>query len=200
MRICLLTSVPFFLVHHLKSLISAAIDAGHEVYLVSSPGPDIDELEGIPGATFHAIRIERNISPLSDIRTLVALYRFFRKGVFDLIHSTTPKAGLLCALAGWAAGVPIRLHTFTGQRWVELKGPVRWVAKASDWLISHLNTQCYADSKSQRDFIVTHGVMCACVCVCMHMCICGYVCVCVCVYVCIYVCCVSVCLCICMCV
>ncbi len=158
MRICLVTSVPFFLVHHLKCLIGAATEAGHEVCLVSSPGQDVDELERMPGVSFHAIRIKRNISLLADVRTLAALYRYFRKGKFDLVHSTTPKAGFLCALAGWVVGVPIRLHTFTGQRWVELKGPVRWVAKASDWLISHLNTQCYADSKSQRNFIVSHGV------------------------------------------
>jgi glycosyltransferase involved in cell wall biosynthesis len=65
---------------------------------------------------------------------------------------------MLCAVAGWLARVPVRLHTFTGQAWVELRGMARLLAKAGDWLTAHLDTLCYADSPSQRDFIVAEGV------------------------------------------
>jgi glycosyltransferase involved in cell wall biosynthesis len=158
MRICRVATVPFFLLHHLKSQICATVKAGHEVFLVTSPGPGINEVAQIPGISLKPIKIERGISLLADFRTLIALYLFFSKSHVDVVHSTTPKAGFLCALAGLLARVPIRLHTFTGQRWMELGGTLRWILKACDWLIVNLNTRCYADSESQRDFLIEQGI------------------------------------------
>jgi glycosyltransferase involved in cell wall biosynthesis len=90
---------------------------------------------------------------------LLRLFLVFRRRRFHIVHSTTPKAGLLCALAGWAAGVPIRLHTFTGQTWVGLSGPLRRLALGADRIIGALNTRCYADSESQCRFLVAEGIV-----------------------------------------
>ncbi len=162
MRICRVATVPFMFLHHLNSQIEATLAAGHEVYLVSSPSSGFrdgiqDDLK-FSGMLFHGIEIPRKISPLADLGALIALYRFFRQGRFDVVHSITSKAGLLCAVAAMAAGVPLRMHTFIGQPWAGLSGPIRWVSKACDWLIVRLNTQCYADSESQRAFLVAEGV------------------------------------------
>ena len=159
MRICRIATVPFFLLHHLRSQIDAIVQGGHEVHLVSSPVAGMQEVKEISGVNFEPITIPRQIAPLADLRALVRLFVYFFNGRFDIVHSTTPKAGLLCAIAGFLAGVPIRLHTFTGQAWVGLSGPVRWGAKASDWLIARLNTRCYADSESQRAYLIAQGVV-----------------------------------------
>jgi glycosyltransferase involved in cell wall biosynthesis len=162
MRICLVATVPFVLRHHLRSQIQAAISAGHEVHLVSSAASDFqDEIRDdcdIAGAHFHAIEIPRKISPTADLRALVILYNYFRKTRFDIVHSVTSKAGLLCALAAKMARVPIRLHTFAGQPWARLSGPARWIARACDRIVIRVNTQCYADSESQKTFLVEEGI------------------------------------------
>jgi glycosyltransferase involved in cell wall biosynthesis len=158
MRIVRLATIPFFLLHHLRSQIDALVDAGHEVVLISSPIEGADALERIARVRFVPIDIPREIAPLRDLAALVSIYRRFRSFRPDVVHSTTPKAGLLCALAAFLAHVEVRLHTFTGQQWTELSGPVRWFSMASDWLIARLNTHCYADSPSQRDFLVTAGL------------------------------------------
>ena len=158
MKIARVATVPFFLYNHLREQITAMAAAGHDVVLVASAGDEVAWLRQLPGVRFHEIDIPRKIAPLRDLRALWQLYRFFRREGFDIVHSTTPKAGMLCALAGWLARVPIRLHTFTGQAWVELHGLVRFVAKAGDWLTARLNTLCYADSYSQRDFIIAQGI------------------------------------------
>jgi len=158
MRICRIATVPFFLLQHLGEQIAATARAGHEVILVSSPGSDVSTLTSISGVSHHAIVIPRSISIFRDLVALLQLLAFFRRQHFDLIHSTTPKAGLLTALAGWLAGIPVRLHTFTGQAWAERSGWVRRIAKACDRLIIRLNTRCYADSISQRDFLVAEGI------------------------------------------
>lgn len=158
MKIARIATVPFFLYSHLREQIAATAAAGHEVVLVSSAGTETAWLREIPGVRFVEIEIPRKIAPLRDLRALWRLFLFFRRERFDVVHSTTPKAGMLCAVAARLARVPVRLHTFTGQAWVELRGMARLLAKGGDWLTAHLNTQCYADSISQRDFIVREGV------------------------------------------
>lgn len=158
LRVCRVATVPFFLQHHLREQICAIVRAGHQVELVSAGGVEVSELLKIPGIKFHQIDIPRAISPWRDLRALWMLFLLFRNRRFDIVHSTTPKAGMLCAIAGCMAGIPIRLHTFTGQPWVELVGLKRYLAKAGDWLTAHLTTLSYADSHSQRDFLITQGI------------------------------------------
>ncbi|MHB1143149.1 MAG: glycosyltransferase family 4 protein [Sulfuricaulis sp.] len=158
MRICRVATVPFFVAHHLKSQIKATAAAGHEVVIVSSSGPQLMQFVKELGVQAHPILIRRMVSPISDLRSLIAMYRYFSRERFDIVHSTTPKAGLLCAIAAFLARVPIRLHTFTGQPWARLARPLRWLVKNGDRLIVWLNTRCYADSRSQADFLVSQGV------------------------------------------
>ena len=158
MRICRIATVPFFLYNHLRGQIRAITEAGHEVTLISAAGKEVEWLKAIPGVRFQEIDIPRKISPFRDLVALWKLFLFFRKDRFDLIHSTTPKAGMLCAIAGWLAGIPVRLHTFTGQAWAELSGVKRWVARAGDRVTVRLDTRCYADSLSQTEYIVSEGV------------------------------------------
>jgi glycosyltransferase involved in cell wall biosynthesis len=110
-------------------------------------------------ATVVAVPVERKIKPFSDLAALFALYRLFRQRRFDLIHSVSPKAGLLAMLAGFLAGVPRRLHVFTGQVWVTRKGFARLALKQLDRLLAALATHILIDSPSQRDFLVAQDVV-----------------------------------------
>ena len=68
------------------------------------------------------VPIIREINLYKDVKALFLLIVLFYKGDFLLVHSVTPKAGLLSMLASWITRVPIRIHTFTGQVWVTKKG------------------------------------------------------------------------------
>ncbi len=105
------------------------------------------------------MKICREVSILADIAALWHLYRLFYHRRFDLVHSFTPKAGLLCMLAARLAGIKCRVHTFTGQVWATRKGVGRWVLKQMDKLLAGLATIVLVDSHSQRDFIVAHGIV-----------------------------------------
>lgn len=158
MKLCRIATVPFVFSHHLHSQITATVEMGHEVYLVSSAGPTLDAVALETGSSNCPIDIQRTISPWKDLRSLLKLCIYFRNKNFDIVHSITQKAGLLTSLAGFLTGVPVRLHTFTGQPWMYKKGLVRWVSKVCDRLIVRLNTQCYADSRSQRDYLARQGI------------------------------------------
>ncbi len=159
-RLARISTVPYFVVSQLSGQLNEIIRSGIDVTLISSDGPELGKLQSnLPNLRIIPIEIARSISPVQDVRALLSLYQLFRTERFDVVHSTNPKAGLLSAMASFLVRVPIRLHTFTGQPWVHLKGPVRWFALWSDWLIGKLNTHCYVDSESQRQFLVAQGVI-----------------------------------------
>lgn len=158
MKIARVATVPFFLYNHLRRQAADTARAGHEVVLVSSGGPEVKGLEQIDGVRFVQVGIQRRISPINDLVSLWRLFRLFRRERFDIVHTTTPKAGMLGAVAAFLARVPIRLHTFTGQAWAEMRGLERQLAKLGDQLTVALDTRCYADSLSQRDFMVDEAV------------------------------------------
>lgn len=160
LRIARVTTVPFFLTTQLKGQIQYLVGAGASVTVITSSGPELQGLS-VRGVSIENIEIARSINPLSDLLALFRLLRCFRRNRFDIVHSTTPKAGLLCALAGVLARLPVRLHTFTGQPWVNMVGIMRLVARGADWLIGRLNTHCYADSESQRDVLIAEGLISA---------------------------------------
>jgi len=129
------------------------------VVLVSSEGPEWDMINTGQGLSVKIINISRALKPWQDFIALIRLTQYFLIHRFDIIHSTTPKAGLLTAMAAFISGIPIRLHTFTGQPWVTLKGLMRWSSRSADKLICVLNTKCYADSSSQTQFMVKEGIL-----------------------------------------
>lgn len=88
--------------------------AGYEVVAVSSPGKALEEIASREGVRTYGVPMERHISPLKDLKSLWRLIKVFRKEKPDMVHSITPKAGLLSMIAAWICRVPVRLHTFTG--------------------------------------------------------------------------------------
>lgn len=106
-----------------------------------------------------SVPIDRKIRLPSDLSALIALWRLFRSRRFDLVHSVSPKAGLLAMLSGFIARVPRRVHTFTGQVWVTRSGIVRKILKWIDKLLATLATHILVDSPSQRSFLLAEGVV-----------------------------------------
>lgn len=103
--------------------------------------------------------ITRKISPISDIKCLFRLIQIFRQEKFDATHSVTPKAGLLNVIAGYIAGIPLRIHTFTGQVWATKKGFKRFFLKFFDRLIATLASHAIVDSASQLEFLVRERII-----------------------------------------
>jgi glycosyltransferase involved in cell wall biosynthesis len=158
-KICRISTVPFFMVSQLKGQVEYLRDIGMNVVLISSDGPEMAMIKAGQRMSVKIINIPRALSPWQDFVALIRMAHFFLTENFDIVHSTTPKAGLLTAIAAFISGIPIRLHTFTGQPWVALKGFMRWSSRFADKLIGILNTKCYADSISQARFMVKEGII-----------------------------------------
>ncbi|TCV84278.1 glycosyltransferase family 4 protein [Sulfurirhabdus autotrophica] len=147
-------TVQAFLLNHLK-----AMQEIYEVYVITNTvTPDFLQAFGIQ-AKVIPLRIERKISLWTDLRAMFSLFLVFRQNHFDLVHSVTPKAGLLSMMAGCFAFIPIRLHTFTGQVWATRSGLGRFVLKNVDRLLGKCATHLLVDSVSQKEFLVHEHVL-----------------------------------------
>lgn len=102
-------SLRFLLLHQLLTI----QEAGYEVTGVSAPGAEVAFVEAA-GIRHIAVPLTRAMSPLRDLASLLSLYRVFRREKFDVVHTHTPKGGLLGQYAALFAGVPVRVHTIHG--------------------------------------------------------------------------------------
>jgi glycosyltransferase involved in cell wall biosynthesis len=126
--------------------------------VVNTADPQFLERRGVD-VEVVPLPLQRRLSPVQDARHLLGLWSILRSGQFDVVHSVTPKAGLLAMSAGVAARVPVRLHTFTGQVWATRRGLWRGALKSADRALARMATLVLADSVSQREFLIRERVV-----------------------------------------
>ncbi len=143
-KIIRISTVPISLNVFCKGLLQDLTN-DYEIVAVSSPGTDLEEVKMREKVRTIAVPMRRHISPLHDLVSLWQLFWLFRREKPDMVHSITPKAGLLSMIAGKLAGVPIRLHTFTGLIWPTARGLKRKILVVTDKLLcacaTHLNPE-----------------------------------------------------------
>ena len=103
------------------------------------------------------IPIKREICIVTDLICLLRLTHFIYSNGFDIVHSVTPKAGIIAMLASRISGVHHRFHTFTGQVWATRSGWYRCFLKSIDSLTMLLASAPLADSQSQASFLYSEG-------------------------------------------
>lgn len=156
-NICLVTTSPLIVNFFLLPVL-ASLGRTYRVSLAVNPDEDTPLAEG-HGAEVIALPIQRKISLWNDLRTLALMVRLFREQRFDAIHSFSPKAGLLAMVAGRIAGVPVRIHTYTGQVWMTRSGIMRSLLAAADRAIARSATHLLADSPSQLQLLLEQGIV-----------------------------------------
>lgn len=133
-----------------KGLIRELVDEGYDVVALSTPDNDLSELAEREGVRTIGVDMERHISPLKDLRSLFKLYEVFKQEKPDMVHSMTPKAGLLCMIAAWMARVPVRLHTFTGLVWPTAKGLSRIILMTTDRILCFCATHIIPEGEGVK--------------------------------------------------
>jgi glycosyltransferase involved in cell wall biosynthesis len=152
-----ITTVPV----SLKTLLKGQLEFMNQYYDVTAIASDIDEeswetVAGREKVRCKKIRIERNISLLRDIQSLFRLYFYFIKEKPDIVHTHTPKAGLLGMLAAFLAHIPVRLHTVAGLRFMGTSGLKRQVLIFMERVTFFCAHKIYPNSKIQCEFIITN--------------------------------------------
>jgi glycosyltransferase involved in cell wall biosynthesis len=140
-------SAKSFLIEHFKQLRAH----GAEVTLVCSDDADGRAAAEAAGVRYIPVKIEQYIAPLADLISLLKLWRVFRDLRPDVIHAHMTKAGLLGILAGWLAGVPVRIYHNHGLAIVTARGLRRWTLLVVERFTHRLATHSLFCSESTRD-------------------------------------------------
>jgi glycosyltransferase involved in cell wall biosynthesis len=151
-----ITTAPLSLKYLLRNQMRFMKQQGFDVIMVSSDGPERTDVITHEGCRHQVIPMTRKITPVADLRSLWSLYRFFKKEKPDIVHSHTPKAGLLAMLAAKMAGVKIRVHTIAGLRFMTATGNTRKLLVAMEKLTMKSATHVWPNSFSLRDYIVNN--------------------------------------------
>lgn len=155
------STVPTSLTSFLNGVFEVLM-SNYELLLVSSPGKELDELHNKYGVKTIGVSMQRRFSPLKDLISLWKLILVFHKEKPYMVHSMTPKAGLLCMLAAWVTRVPRRVHTFTGLVWPTATGSTRKILMATDWLTCACATHIIPEGKGVMNDLqqyITHKPM-----------------------------------------
>lgn len=126
----------------------------YEVVALSSPGDDLEKVAEREGVRTISVLMERRISLIKDMKALMRMIMVLRKEKPTMVHSMTPKAGLLCMIAGKLTGVPVRVHTFTGLVWPTELGFKRHVLMFTDRLTCACATHIIPEGEGVKHDLV----------------------------------------------
>ena len=157
MKIIRATTIPKSLDVFCRGLLKK-LSEKYEVVALSSPGEEMQAIVEREGVRTITVPMERHISPWKDIVALFRLILVFRQERPTMVHSMTPKAGLLCMVAAWLTRVPVRVHTFTGLVFPTAKGLQRKLLMLTDSITCHCATYIIPEGEGVKRDLLDYGI------------------------------------------
>ncbi len=156
-KIIRISTVPLSLDLLLKGQLKK-LSESYEVIAVSSPGEELKVVAQREGVQTRAISMERRISPFKDIISLFNLIQLFRKEKPWMVHSLTPKAGLLAMTAAWLCRIPVRIHLFTGLVFPTTKGLKKRILIITDKITCLFATHIQPEGKGVQQDLIRYNI------------------------------------------
>jgi lipopolysaccharide/colanic/teichoic acid biosynthesis glycosyltransferase len=157
-RVVLLTTSAAALWVFFRDQAKFLVGRGFDVCAVSAPGPELERFEQYSGCKVLSLNMERSITPHRDALSVIRLICLLRRLRPDILHTHTPKAGILGTIAGFVVGCPVRFHTYHGLRSETLTGAKRVLVEATERWTGRLATRCLAVSRSLMSELVTRDI------------------------------------------
>ncbi|WP_114750994.1 glycosyltransferase family 4 protein [Pleomorphovibrio marinus] len=155
-KIIRITTVPLSLKLLLRGQMKYMASAGWEVLMVSGEGKEWEEVIKNENCRHHIVPFTRKITPIRDLVCLWKLIKLFQAERPDIVHTHTPKAGLLGMLAARICGIGIRVHTLAGLPFLGVGGKHKKLLIFLEKLTYRLSKEVWPNSYSLKDFLVTN--------------------------------------------
>jgi glycosyltransferase involved in cell wall biosynthesis len=127
---------------------------GFKVILVSADGKEREDVARAEACPYIIVPMTRKITPLQDIVSFFRLRKVLKKYQPDIVHTHTPKAGLLGMLAAKSLGIKIRIHTIAGLPLLVETGFKRKLLLFTEKLTYSCATEIWPNSGSMKQFIL----------------------------------------------
>jgi glycosyltransferase involved in cell wall biosynthesis len=128
---------------------------GFDVLLISADGKEREDVMEREGCTHLIVPMTRQITPIQDLKCLYQLIKIFRKEKPDIVHTHTPKAGLLGMLAARICSVKLRIHTVAGLPLMVEKGWKFHLLTFIEKLTYASANQVWPNSNSLKEYILS---------------------------------------------
>jgi glycosyltransferase involved in cell wall biosynthesis len=148
------TTVPLSLRKLITGQLPYMQSQGFKTLMISADGEGSDLVEKEQLSPLITINLTRKITPLQDFKALWQFYKLCKQYKPTIVHSHTPKAGIISMLGGKLAGVPIRLHTVAGLPLMEANGLKRIILNMVEKLTYSCATKVYPNSTILKQFIL----------------------------------------------
>ncbi len=125
-------------------------ERGFDITVIAAPSESLDIVREREQVQTIPIPIEREISPVADVRTLTKLCGILRTLRPEIVNAGTPKAGLLGMVAAKLTGVPVRLYTLRGLRLETTSGFKEHLLAATERLAANCAQQVICVGESLR--------------------------------------------------
>lgn len=155
-KIIRITTVPISLKILLKGQ-PKFMSAYYEVVGISSSGQELEDVSLEEGIRVLPVEMTRTISPLKDLKSLYSLYKILKKEKPFIVHTHTPKAGIIGMMASKLVGVPNRLHTVAGLPLMEATGNKRKLLDFVEKMTYSCATKVYPNSNELYNFILKNN-------------------------------------------
>nr|WP_255510563.1 glycosyltransferase family 4 protein [Flavobacterium sp. GSA192] len=136
----------------------AFLNQNYEVIAVSGKDEHLNTVAEREKVRTISVQMQRNISPLKDLISLWKLYVVFKKEKPQIVHSITPKAGLLSMIAAKLAGVPVRIHTFTGLIFPSKTGFLQRLLITMDRVLCFCATHIYPEGQGVKKDLIQYKI------------------------------------------
>jgi glycosyltransferase involved in cell wall biosynthesis len=151
-----ITTVPMALRYLLPGQPHFMQQNGFDVVMISADGPELGEVIKNEGCRHIIVPMTRKITPLQDFKCLLKLIKIFKNERPDIVHTHTPKAGLLGMIAAKFCGVKVRIHTVAGMPLMVEKGVKLQLLKVIEKLTYRAANNVWPNSQSLYNYIVEH--------------------------------------------
>ena len=149
-----ITTVPMALRYLLPGQMHFMSQNGFDVLMISADGKELPEVIRQEQCRHMIVPMTRQITVFRDLQCLIQLIRIFRKEKPDIVHTHTPKAGLLGMLAARVSGVKVRIHTVAGLPLMVEKGIKYQLLKFIEKLTCMSASQVWPNSNSLKEYML----------------------------------------------
>lgn len=130
----------------------------YEVVALSSPDDTLSRVGKREGVRTVGVPMERHISPIADLKSLWRMIKVMRREKPWMVHSITPKAGLLSMIAARITGVPVRVHTYTGLVFPTATGLTQRILILTDRILCRCATHIIPEGQGVKRDLENYGI------------------------------------------
>ena len=142
----------------LKGQLRYMSENGMDVYMSSTPDKHVADMEESQKARFYPLHLSRELTPVKDLIALYNTIRLIRKIKPQIVHTHSPKAGIIGMLAAYICNVPLKMHTVAGLPLMEVTGPKRKLLNFVESLTYWCADWVLPNSQELKQFILDNNL------------------------------------------